>query len=382
MKKLNWLAAMAVASMALLGCENGTTDNNTPDTPDTPVAKYDTSVEVIGENTASTNEAVNVANPLTEGYTIAAPTAGWGRSNYTYTFENPVNLKDLTIKITVKGTGAAKPEDAADGLKVYFVDSSDEFSSECITLGWLGTEETTLTGSVMNPVDGYSSDWSTGEEVKTYNNYDISKISKVVIMNYQYVVDKSNWDCKEGSGVAANLTSFELSAEAEPVGKLATLNAQSNWNDNASIEVALPKTLQNTGKFKITISGKGPTAAEVFGTDGTVEKLADGIKLTLTDSEGTGLGDYVLNKEIPEGITITADNANEYNLGYFNTEGKIEATFSLSKAASLNAADGISKIKFSNYTWAMNEKDDKNKVYWINSSKVLIDSFKIEAITE
>ncbi|CAM4162777.1 hypothetical protein [Treponema peruense] len=36
MKKLNWLAAMAVASMALLGCENGTTDNNKPDTPDTP----------------------------------------------------------------------------------------------------------------------------------------------------------------------------------------------------------------------------------------------------------------------------------------------------------------------------------------------------------
>lgn len=176
MKKLNWLAAMAVASMALLGCENGTTDNNKPDTPDTPVVKYDTSVEVIGKNTASTNEAVNVANPLTAGYTIAAPTAGWGRSNYTYSFDAPVNLKDLTIKITVKGTGGAKPEGAADGLKVYFVDANKKKSSECITLGWLGTEETTLTGSVMNPVDGYSSDWSTGVEVKTYNNYDLSLI--------------------------------------------------------------------------------------------------------------------------------------------------------------------------------------------------------------
>lgn len=53
MKKLNWLAAMAVASMALLGCENGTTDNNkpdTPDTPDTPVEKtYDTLVATLQE---------------------------------------------------------------------------------------------------------------------------------------------------------------------------------------------------------------------------------------------------------------------------------------------------------------------------------------------
>lgn len=44
MKKLNWLAAMAVASMALLGCENGTTDNNTPETPDKP------SIEVTEKN--------------------------------------------------------------------------------------------------------------------------------------------------------------------------------------------------------------------------------------------------------------------------------------------------------------------------------------------
>lgn len=379
MKKLNWLAVMAVASMALLGCENGTTDNNTPDTPkepDTPVVKYDTSVEVIGENTASTNEAVNVAKPLTE--TIAAPTAGWGRSNYTYDFENPVNLKDLTIKITVKGTGAAKPEGAADGLKVYFVDANKKASSECITLGWLGTEDTTLTGSVMNPADGYTSDWSTGKEVKTYNNYDITKISQVVIMNYQYV-QASNWDCAEGSGVAANLTSFELSAEAEPVGKLATLNAQSNWNDNDSIEVALPKTLQNTGKFKITISGTGPTVTEVFGTEGNVKNPADGIKVALTDSEGTSLGEYKFVNEIPEGTTITAENVGDYYYGYFNAEGKIEATFSLSEDALLNGADGISKIKFMNYTWAFGTAEGSN---FINSSKVLIDSFKIEAITE
>lgn len=44
MKKLNWLAAMAVASMALLGCENGTTDNNTPETP------YKPSIEVTEKN--------------------------------------------------------------------------------------------------------------------------------------------------------------------------------------------------------------------------------------------------------------------------------------------------------------------------------------------
>lgn len=66
MKKLNWLAAMAVASMALLGCENGTTDNNTPDTPkepDTPVTTYDTLVATVQEVSSwqsITSEAVDV----------------------------------------------------------------------------------------------------------------------------------------------------------------------------------------------------------------------------------------------------------------------------------------------------------------------------------
>ncbi|WP_177527859.1 hypothetical protein [uncultured Treponema sp.] len=68
MKKLNWLAAMAVASMALLGCENGTTDNNTPDTPkepDTPVVTttYDTlvaSLQEVSSWQSITSEAVDV----------------------------------------------------------------------------------------------------------------------------------------------------------------------------------------------------------------------------------------------------------------------------------------------------------------------------------
>ena len=66
MKKLNWLAAMAVASMALLGCENGTTDNNTPETPkepDTPVTTYDTLVATVQEVSSwqsITSEAVDV----------------------------------------------------------------------------------------------------------------------------------------------------------------------------------------------------------------------------------------------------------------------------------------------------------------------------------
>lgn len=68
MKKLNWLAAMAVASMALLGCENGTTDNNTPDTPkepDTPAVTttYDTLVATVQEVSSwqsITSEAVDV----------------------------------------------------------------------------------------------------------------------------------------------------------------------------------------------------------------------------------------------------------------------------------------------------------------------------------
>lgn len=87
MKKLNWLAAMAVASMALLGCENGTTDNNkpdTPDTPDTPVVKtYDTLVATLQEVKSwqtITSEAVDVTGNGT--YTLEVKAADFKTSYY------------------------------------------------------------------------------------------------------------------------------------------------------------------------------------------------------------------------------------------------------------------------------------------------------------
>lgn len=87
MKKLNWLAAMAVASMALLGCENGTTDNNkpdTPDTPDTPVEKtYDTLVATLQEVKSwqtITSEAVDVTGNGT--YTLEVKAVDFKTSYY------------------------------------------------------------------------------------------------------------------------------------------------------------------------------------------------------------------------------------------------------------------------------------------------------------
>lgn len=87
MKKLNWLAAMAVASMALLGCENGTTDNNTPDTPDTPdtpvETTYDTLVASLQEVKSwqtITSEAVDVTGNGT--YTLEVKAEDFKTSYY------------------------------------------------------------------------------------------------------------------------------------------------------------------------------------------------------------------------------------------------------------------------------------------------------------
>lgn len=87
MKKLNWLAAMAVASMALLGCENGTTDDtpDTPKEPDTPVVTttYDTlvaSLQEIKSWQTITSEAVDVTGNGT--YTLEVKADDFKASYY------------------------------------------------------------------------------------------------------------------------------------------------------------------------------------------------------------------------------------------------------------------------------------------------------------
>lgn len=357
MKRVNVSGALlALAALAMAGCStSGGSDSNT-----SSGTTYETTSSVTGTKTVTTKDAISKED--TNPGTIAAPTNGWGRSNYTYTFDTAQDLSDMTITVSVTGTGGTKPSSsAADGLKVYFIsDGSDSTlsynSAECITLGWLGTSSGTLSGSVENPAAAVNN--------SVTSSFDITKVTKVVIMNYMYTVD-SSWDCATDSGVAAVLTDVKISAVSAAItGTLDVISAMTSWTAPSGT-YALDKTVSNTGKFTITINGNGPTAAT---TKGSYTNLADGIKVVFIDAAGTTGTEYSL--------TDSTDTTNPVYNGYF-TDGTISATISLSEDDVANLGTGIAKIKLENYTWAT---DDYST--FENASAVGINSITLTAVSQ
>jgi hypothetical protein len=349
---------LAAAALIMAGCSTNAGSDNSNDNSGTT---YETTSSVTGTKTVTTKDPISEED--TNPGTIAAPTNGWGRSNYTYTFATAQDLSDMTITVSVTGTGGTKPDSkAADGLKVYFIsDGSDTTlsynSAECITLGWLGTSSGTLSGSVENPKANVDTSGVT-------SSFDITKVTKVVIMNYMYTVD-SSWDCATDSGVAAVLTDVKISASSAAItGTLDVLPAMTSYSAPSGT-YTLDKAVSSTGKFTITIKGNGPTAAA---TKGSYKNLADGIKVVLVDSDGTAGTEY--------GLTDATDKSNPVYNGYF-TDGTITATITLSDDDVTNLGKGIAKIKLENYTWAT----DDYKTFE-NASAVGINSITLTAVSQ
>ncbi|WP_443740105.1 hypothetical protein [Treponema sp.] len=332
MKKLNWLAAMAVASMALLGCENGTTDNNTPDTPDTPsievTEKNNIELKSIysgwdeEKNVGITNSVDTISTVLDLGSEFDAATANaitvnmkaasWMDSiTLAVGFSATATLPETfeTVEVTLPA-GATKLEDGAEVNDALFETLAADGTSLTLELSW-----------DKFPVEEGKFRYIILQNTKT-NNYGWGP---VLLTNVKAAADNSERKEKEYVWVEGTLEAGKVDSSKTVATELkedkgsyyADIGYTNPWNDcyvkefkdlanlpaitALKVELTVSGITKSYGNFKMYAQAIPAGAVETdiveITKDGTYTFILKGLDMTLTDAFATGWDGC--KKEIP-----------------------------------------------------------------------------------
>jgi len=325
MKKLNWLAAMAVASMALLGCENGTTDNNKPDTPDTPpvevTEKNNIELKAIysgwpdGADDGTYNTVDTISTVLDLGsefdaatanaITVSMKAASWkGISalavGFSATETIPEELETVEVKFP---EGSMTLKDGAEINDALFETLASEGTALTLQLSWdkFPVEKGKFRYIILQ--NSKSNDWGFGS---------------VLLTNVKATADNSERKEKEYVWVEGTLEAGKIDSSKTVATELknedssvyAEFGYTNPWVDcyvkelkdteklptitALKVELTVSGITKSYGNFKMYAEAIPASTVETniveITKDGTYTFILKGLDMTLTDALATGWG--------------------------------------------------------------------------------------------